>query len=359
MKSKRKLQKLLSLLLIFALVFTLGACGGTTTPPPPPPPADDPEEDVIDLNDPKQGEKLVIVFGTEGLPTAPQTQASMWAMARIEEETGGRITFEQHLAGALGTGAQGLSQVMDGTIHLSEVSVGLFSQYVDTVQVAQLPFLLGSYEKEYKAFNSPEWQALLDSLEEIGVKALSMNECGIREFAHVSKPINTVADIKGQKIRIVPSNMLQNAMEKLGANPVPIAYGEVYTALQNKVIDALEINLMSMDTMNFYEVVKYMSFIGMYPFPTILVLNLDYYNSLTPQDQALITKWFKEGTKHCFNVTLPAIEKTALENLLAAGVVTNDIEDPTPFKELMKPVYDEYAALDPRIKAFIEMAEKL
>jgi len=186
-----------------------------------------------------------------------------------------------------------------------------------------------------------------------------MNECGIRHFAHVSKPINTVADIRGQKIRIVPSNMLQDAMDLLGANPVPLAFGEVYTGLQNRVIDALEINLMSMDTMKFYEVINYMSFIGLYPFPTVMSMNLDFFNSLTPQDQALILKWFKAGTDYCFDVSLPQIEELALQNIIDAGVVLNEIEDSQEFKDLMGPVFDQYAALDPRIKAFIDRVATL
>ena len=357
MYSKKRFKRVISLLISALLIFSLAACGGGGNQQQA---QTDPEETVeVDLNDPTQGEKIVLVFASEGNAAQPQIQACMWAMAKIEDETGGRITFEQHLAGALGTGAQCLQQVIDGTIHLADTSVGLFSQYVDTVQVCQLPFLLDTYEKERAVFKSREWQALLDSLKDIGIIGVSMNECGLRHFAHVSKPINTVADIKGSKIRIVPSNMLQDAMNLIGANPVPLAFGEVYTALQNKVIDALEINLMSMDTMKFYEVVNYMSFIGLFPFPTIVAYNLDSFNSLTPQDQALIQKWFTAGTDHCFDVTLPAIEESARKNMIDAGIVFNTIENPQPFKDLMDPVYDEYAALDPRIKAFIDMAVKM
>jgi tripartite ATP-independent transporter DctP family solute receptor len=309
--------------------------------------------------DPTQGEKIVITYGDEGSLTQPQVMAGVWAINKIQEETGGRISFEHYVDGVLGTGAQLLQQVMDGTIQVGDVSVGLFSPYIPTMQALQLPFLLNNYEKERAALNSPEFKALLDSLGEIGIKAFSVGECGMRHFAHASKPINTVDDMKGVKIRIVPSNMLQDAMTLLGANPVPLAYGEVYSALQNKVIDALEINLMSMNTMKFYEVIKNFSYIGLYPFPTIFSMNKDFFDSLTPEDQALIEKWFKEAQNYDFETSLPMVEEASLKIMIDNGVVTNEIADIDSFRQLMLPVYEAYAAQDSRIKNFIEMAVKL
>ena len=310
-------------------------------------------------SDPTQGEKVVIIYGDEGALSMPQTMAAVWAMKKIEEETGGRISFEHYPDGSLGTGPQILQQVMDGSIQAAPVSVGLFSPYIPTMQALQLPFLLNNYEKELAALNSPAGQALLDSLGEIGIKGLSVGECGMRHFAHTSKAINTVGDMKGVKIRIVPSNMLRDAMTLLDASPVALAYGEVYSALQNKVVDALEINLMSMNTMKFYEVVKNFSYIGLYPFPVVYSVNKDFFDSLSKEDQALIEKWFKEAINYNFETSLPTVEEASLKVMLDNGVVTNEIADVEAFMKLMLPVYDEYAALDSRIKDFIEMAVNL
>ena len=309
--------------------------------------------------DPTQGEKVVIIFADESTPTQPRALALIWAMERIAEETGGRITVEYYPDSSLGTGAQQLQQLMDGSIQAASISVGLFSSYIPTMQVLQLPFLLNSYEKEFKAMHSPEGQALLDSLGEIGIKGLAYAESGIRHFAHVSKPINTIEDLKGVKIRIVPSDVLLSAMTLLGASPMGLPYSEVYTALQNRVIDALEVNVLSMHTMKFYEVIKYFSYIGLYPFPIVYSMNKDFFDSLSPGDQALIEKWFKEGTVYCFNTTMPNAYEEALKAMYENGVVTNEIADVEPFRKLMLPLYDEYAALDPRIKDFIEMAVNL
>ena len=356
-------KRMIALAMTCILVLTFSACAGSSSQAPassaPPSQPSQAQGGSSAAYDPTQGEKIVIKYATEGLVTAPQTMASLWAMDRIEEETKGRITFDRYTAGALGTGAQILQQLMDGSVEVADVSVGLYSSYIPTMQTYQLPFLITTYEKERAAIDSPEGKALLDSLEEIGVKGVSIAECGMRHFAHATKPINTVDDLKGVKIRIVPSNVLQDAMTMLGASPVPLAYGEVYSGLQNKVIDAMEINLMSMDTMKFYEVTKYFSYISLYPMPIAISYNKDFFYSLSPEDQALILKWYKESETYNFETSLPQVEGASLKVMLDAGVTTNEIEDAEPFKKLVVSLYDEYADLDPRNKAFIDMAMNL
>jgi TRAP-type C4-dicarboxylate transport system substrate-binding protein len=148
-------------------------------------------------------------------------------------------------------------------------------------------------------------------------------------------------------------------MELLGANPTPLNYGEVYTALQNKVIDGEEINITSLYAMKHYETIKYVSEIGMYPFPTLIVFNLDFWNSLPSEDQTLILEGFEQGKNNLFAEYLPNFEDKAKAECEKAGLEFNLIEDKKSFIGKVKPVYDDYIGRDPKIKAFIEMMEGL
>jgi TRAP-type C4-dicarboxylate transport system substrate-binding protein len=252
-----------------------------------------------------------------------------------------------------------IQQLMDGTMKMATLGTSTFSKFTSKMEVFQLPFLITDYDKEQTAFTSPEGQVLLGSAEELGLKIVGYMENGIRHFANNKRPIKTPADLEDLKIRIVPSTMLQKSMELLGANPTPLNYGEIYTALQNKVIDGEEINITSLYAMKHYETIQYVSEIGMYPFAAVVVFNLDYWNSLSEEDQQIILDGFASGTEALFDTYLPNYEIVAKQACIDAGLEFNTIEDKEAFRDLVQPVYDEYEAMDPDMKAFIEMMKSL
>lgn len=350
-------RKLIALSLAGTMAISLAACGGGA--PAAPTPAAPATGNQAEAPPAAQGEPVNIIFGDEGALTQPQVKAALWAMEGITEETGGRITFQHFPDSVLGSGMELVQQTMDGTIQMTAASVGLFSAFTPVMQALQLPFLLDSYDKMRVALDTQEFEDLLSSLEEVGIRGLAIGECGMRHFAHVNHPIYNLEDIQGERIRIVPSAMLQDAMTLIGANPVTLPFGEVYTALQNNLVDALEINLMSMYTMRFYEVINYFSFIGLYPFPVVYSMNLDFFNSLTAEDQEIITRWFRKAQDLNFDTWLLDIETQALQAMLDSGIVTNYVADSEPFRQLMMPVWEELSAQDPRIAAFVQMASAI
>lgn len=304
------------------------------------------------------GEKITIRLGTSTQVTMPGCMAAERFAEQITEKTNGRITVEFFPARQLGDEAELLQQLMEGTLETALISTSTFATYTPLLETLQLPFLLNSYEKEYKAVTSPEMMDIFDSLEELNVKPLSVFEYGIRHLANNKRPINSLDDLNGLKLRVVPSELIMSSINAIGGNPTPMAYGEVYTALQTNVIDGLEVNFTSIYSEKFYEVLKYVSEIGLWPFPSVMALNLDFYNSLSAEDQQL----FKDVAKECLEYNMELFkeaEAKSRETILENGGEINKIADLQPFIEATSEIYDAHSAKDPLIKAFVDMAKEL
>jgi len=338
----KKLTILTTILLTLTIVIT--GCGN---------------KDTANPSEKPSGEKLKITFADYGSSAMPTATAYNYSADYIREKSEGRIDIEVVSDAVLGNETEMIQQLMDGTMQMAIVGSSVFSKYTDKLEAFQLPLLITDYEKEQIAFDSPEGKVLLDAAEDIGVKVIGYAENGIRHFANNIRPVNTPGDLNGLILRIAPSTMLQTSMELLGANPTPLNYGEVYTALQNKVIDGEEINITSLYAMKHYETIKYVSEIGLYPFPTLVVVNLNFWNSLSPEDQALIEEGFDKGKEKLFNEYLPSFEEKSKTACIEAGLEFNSIENKQVFADKVKPVYDKYKAKSPEIKAFIEMMEAL
>ena len=134
-------------------------------------------------------------------------------------------------------------------------------------------------------------------------------------------------------------------------------YGEIYTGLQNKIIDGEEINITSIYSEKHYEVLKYFTEIGLYPFETVIVCNADWFNSLSPEVQQELEEGFTKGYDYVFDKYLKDAEAKGYEAMENAGVEVNKIEDVTEFKAAVSDVVEQYKNQDPLIKAFVEMVE--
>jgi len=303
-----------------------------------------------------------IKYGTAELANMPPGMTSQWMVDEIVKRSDGRITIE-HLGGmVLGPEGEILQQGIDGTLPMFACGSTAFSQYTDLLDCVQAPFLITSYESEYKALKSPEFKALVEQVEkELDIKYLGFSENGIRHFGTINHPIEKVEDLKGLKIRIVPNNMLQRTISLLGANPASVAYTEIFSALQNGVVDGEEVNITSAASQKHYEVLKYISEIGMYCFTTTYWMSGQFYRSLAPEDYKLIQQVFNEGTDKCFNEFLPTIEAAFKKECEDAGVKFNTIEgaEKRRFIDMVTLLQDEIAQKDEKIAAFVKMAQEL
>ncbi len=352
------MKKFLALLLVMLLAIgMLAGCGGSSEPAEEP--ADDSatEEPAAD----ETAEPINVTYASYGNSKMPPQLGVQDAIAYINENS--NLVIDYKGDAVLGGEADTMQQVMDGTIQIACLSLSQASLYTTVLDCAQLPFLIGDYETERAAFNSDEWLALFDEAgEAMGVKILPMClENGIRHFANNVRPVEKLADLKGLKLRIAPTQILQTVMEALGASPMVVNYNEVYSALQNNVVDGEEINITSIYALKHYEQLKYISKIGMYPYPEFTCVNLDFWNSLTPENQQVIIDGFDLAEENCFSKYLADLEVEAEQACLDAGVEINTIEGDArqEFVDTAMPLWDDVTASSESVAAFVEKVKEL
>lgn len=353
------MKKFLSVIIAVTVACSFAACGAQTTQPTTQTPQTPAAETPAAPTDSESTAKTVIKMATGGQDTLPSYAATLDVIKDIETADS-NIKIEYYGARQLGDDAEILQQVMAGTIQMGGTAYSAFSTYTSLLEALTIPFLLNDYEKERAAMDTPEVQAIFDRIEaDLGIKVLVSYDSGMRHFANNIKPITSIEDLKGLKMRVVPSDLLINSFKAMGANPTSMAYGEIYTGLQNKIIDGEDINITSIYTEKHYEVLNYFTEIGIYPFATIIFANADWFNSLDVTTQQEITDGFKNGYNYVFDKYLAETEKAGYEAMEKAGVEITKIDDITPFKDAVKDVTEEYRQKDQLISDFIDMANNL
>jgi tripartite ATP-independent transporter DctP family solute receptor len=275
----------------------------------------------------------------DGYPTvaAVQTMGEM-----IKERSGGRICVEVFHSAQLGEEKDTIEQTKFGVIDMNRVSMGPFNNIIEETKVVSLPFIFRGTDHMHRVMDGPIGEEILAAFEPHGFIGLAYFDGGSRSFYNSKKPITSVADLAGMKVRVMQSDVFVDMMSALGANATPMPYGEVYSALQTGVIDGAENNWPSFESSGHFEVAGYYTLNQHLIVPEALVMSKVSWDKLTPEDQALIRQAAKDVTP--INRELWASrEKVSEEKVRAAGVQIIDDIDKTPFIEAMVPVYEKHA----------------
>ena len=352
---KRFLALSLSLLMSLSL---LSGCGGGKEATPPAAPADKPQTNTEQPGD-TSPESLKLTYATAEQANMAAGQTSYWVVDQIESRSGGRIDIDHVGESQLGTDGDLIVQLLDGTLDIVAVGTSAFSTYTTLFDAVQAPFLLNGYKDEYKLFTSQEFLDIVAEVEQMyDIKFLGFAENGFRQFATVTHPITCVNDLKGLKMRVINTNMLTGYMSALGANPTALAYTEIYSGLQNKVIDGEEINISSCASQKHYDVIKYISVADMYCFPATYWMSGKTFRSISEDDFALIKQCFMDGAERCFDTLLYELDDAFLQECIDAGVEVNYIEGDAlkEFQQIAEPFLEEAKASDPKVAAMVDYA---
>lgn len=262
----------------------------------------------------------------------------------VEERTDGRIKFKFYPDGQLGKGERELLEALQqGSIDIYVGSTGPLGGFSPSVQILDIPFIFRDYAHVDKVLDGPIGASLITDLEKAQMKGLAFWENGFRNLTNSKRVVRTPADAKGLKIRTMENPVHIQAWKAAGVNPTPMAWGEVYGALQQGVIDGQENPVAIVLQMKIYEVQKYLSLTQHVYSPAMLIMSMKRWTQIPKEDQAIILKAAQEGAVYQRNLGR-ANEEQMLAELQKQGMtVTRDV-DKAAWVAAMKPAFDSFSA---------------
>ena len=273
----------------------------------------------------------------------PTVEAVIYMGKLVDERTKGRIKIQEFNNAVLGGEKDTIEQTQFGVIDINRVSTAQFNNVVPETKVYGLPFLFRSVAHMRKVVDGPIGDEILAAFEAKGLIGLCYYDSGARSF-YTKKPIAKLADMKGMKIRVQQSDMWVAMMQAFGANPTPMAFGEVYSAIQTGVVDGAENNWPSYESSRHFEVAKYYTLTEHSLQPEVLVMSKKSFDKLSPEDQKIIRQAAKDSVVKMRELW-DAREKASEAKVRAAGSVVSSV-DKAEFIAAMKPVYDKYVTDD-------------
>ena len=262
----------------------------------------------------------------------------------VEKNSNGRIAVEIYPNSALGSERVMYEACQMGTLEVAYGTSSVLANFDSKLKVLDLPFLFENEDAARKAVNGKLGDAAAEGLEDIGLVKLTYLENGMRMITNSARPINTPDDLKGLKIRTMENDIHMKAFELLGASPTPMAFTELFTALQQKTVDAQENPIFLIQTSRFDEVQKYLSLTGHLYTSGVVTINKQLYDSL-PED---LQKVLMDAADVAREYQYELCDKQNAEALeyLKTKMEVNEItpENRQLFVEKTAPVYDQVAS---------------
>ena len=284
----------------------------------------------------------------------PTTDAIEYMGQLLNDWTSGRINIQIFHSMKLGGEKEALEQVQLGALEMTRVSVGVVGPIVDEFNAFNLPYFFRSVEHMHKVVDGEIGTELLNKLEAGGLIGLGYMDAGSRSFYNNVRPISSIDDLQGLKVRVMQNPIFIDMVNAMGGNGLPIAFNELYTAIQTGVVDGAENNPPSYESGKHFEVAQYYTLTEHLMVPEIFVFSKKVWDTLSPLDQQLIRKASVLAVEKERELWA-AREQVSLNKLREQGIqVITDI-DKQPFIEATDPVRmkfgEKYADLIKRAAA--------
>jgi len=277
------------------------------------------------------------VHNSDDYPTVAAVKHMSQVLAK---ESGGKYTIKVFNKSALGSEKETLDQVKIGALEMNRVNISSLNSICPKSLVPTMPFLFDSIAHMRKSLDGPIGDEILKGCESQGLVGLAFYDSGARSI-YAKKPVKTLADAKGLKIRVQQSDLWVSLVGAMGANATPMPTGEVYTALKTGLIDAAENNIPSYEGFKHYEAVKFYSHTEHSMAPEMLVISKAIFDKMSPADQAMFRKAAKESVIFQ-RQKWDEQEAKALDVVVKAGsTIVKDV-DKASFKAAMAPVYAKF-----------------
>lgn len=272
--------------------------------------------------------------------THPVHQGMVFMAQELEKESAGKLKLTIYPSGQLGAERECLELLQIGSLDITKVSAAVMENFAPNYQVLSLPYIFRDRAHGYSVLDGEVGQQLLDEGEKYRLKGLCFYDAGSRSFYTKQKPIHSPADLKGLKIRVQKSKTAVNMVEQLGGSPTPISWGELYTALQQGVVDGAENNPPSFFFSRHYEVCKFYTINEHTAVPDVLLIGTATWNRLSDQEQ----KWLKKAAMSSAKYQRQLWQESERESLTQVRKAGVEIIYPPkePFAEKVKEMYEEY-----------------
>ncbi|HSB78759.1 MAG TPA: TRAP transporter substrate-binding protein [Candidatus Methylomirabilis sp.] len=287
---------------------------------------------------------FVIKLAHVHVPEHPTSVGCLRFAKLMEERTNGRVKIEVYPGSQMGNERELYEALMMGTLEMGTISTSSIASFTRESGIWDLPFLFRDSGHAYRVMDGSIGKKVdAIALEKTGVRFIGYFENGWRHMTNKVRPINKPEDLNGLKIRSMTAPVMIETIRALGANPVPIAWGETYLALQQGVAEGQENPHVNTFGAKLYEVQKYVSLTGHVYNPQVFSVNNKFYESLPADIQKLILMTAKEVIDQARRES-QALDSDFLKKLVEKGMIVNTPPDLAPFRAKGKIVYEKFAS---------------
>jgi len=270
----------------------------------------------------------------------PVHKAMVFMAEKLKEKSDGKVILEIYPGEQLGSESELVEQLQMGLLDMTKVSTSPLESFIPIYSIFSLPYLFRDNDHYRKVLQGPVGKKLLDAGQSKSLKGLCYYDAGSRSFYTKEKPIMSPDDLTGMKIRVMNSKTAMQMMKELGASATPISWGELYTSLQQGVVDGAENNPPSFYFSRHYEVCKFYSLDEHTAVPDILLMSTVVWESLNPQQQNWLQAAVDESVVYQRRLWKESSDN-ALKEVQKAGVEII-YPDKAPFRESVRPMHDSY-----------------
>lgn len=282
----------------------------------------------------------------------PTVQALRYMASLVAENSGGRLQIRIFHSRQLGEERETIEQTRVGAIDLNRTNVVLIGNFVPAVNVLAMPFLFRSAAHLHKVLDGPIGSEILDSFEPYGFVGLAFYDSGARSIYNGVRPVRSIADLRGLRLRVQQSALMSDMVRALGAEPVELPYGQVLTGLATRLVDGAENNWPSFMTTDHYKYAGYYTLTEHTMSPEVLVMSQKAWQSLSTEDRDIFRDAAIRSSRF-MREQWAALEEQSRRQAEAAGVTIVTDFDRRPFEAAVAPIYEKVRR-DPAAAALID-----
>jgi tripartite ATP-independent transporter DctP family solute receptor len=282
----------------------------------------------------------------------PTVQALQRMAREVEERTGGRHRIRVFHSRQLGEEKETIEQTRVGAIDLNRTNVAPLGSLISSANVLSLPFLFRSFDHLHKVLDHAVGEEILAGFQRHGFVGLTYYDSGARSIYNTVRPVRTLADMKGLRIRVQQSELMMGMIKALGAEPIELPYGQVLTGLQAKLIDGAENNWPSYVSTGHYKLAQHYTLTEHTMGPEVLVMSLRAWESLSADDQTVFRDAARKSSMFMRELWLGWEERSRQQAKAAGNVITSNF-DRKPFEQAMSAIHAQ-AVMDSELRHLIE-----